>query len=191
MNEQENFVTCACQHCNGNIEFDASLFQTGAVTTCPHCGMETPLFIPTISKPAEKKTEKAPAKTAEVIKRIRHYGGMENTLEDVGGLVLGLGIFCGIGAIIGAIVAFNDDQTGTGANLLCVGVGLIFAGAVNRILFRAAAEVIRLLKKLNRLKFSGKISEPETLNVYTCSSCGTSIYEDAESCYSCNAKFKK
>jgi hypothetical protein len=53
MNEENYLVTCRCQQCNGNIEFDASLFQAGTMTTCPHCGIETQLFIPSASKVSE------------------------------------------------------------------------------------------------------------------------------------------
>jgi hypothetical protein len=35
---------CPCQHCNGNIGFDA--LDAGRETACPHCGMETVLFVP-------------------------------------------------------------------------------------------------------------------------------------------------
>ena len=36
---------CSCNTCSGRIEFDASLFQTGSVVVCPHCGIETALYI--------------------------------------------------------------------------------------------------------------------------------------------------
>src|ERR1017187_2357022 len=42
----ETNVVCPCQSCNGRIEFDASLFQAGSSTVCPHCGVETTLTIP-------------------------------------------------------------------------------------------------------------------------------------------------
>jgi hypothetical protein len=43
-----NYVTCPCQLCSGNIEFDASDFSAGETRTveCPHCHMETILFVP-------------------------------------------------------------------------------------------------------------------------------------------------
>lgn len=52
-NESLHFVTCRCQHCNGNIEFDASDFQIGEtrVAECPHCHLETILFVPPSQKP--------------------------------------------------------------------------------------------------------------------------------------------
>jgi hypothetical protein len=58
MSEENNFVACPCQNCNGKIEFDASLFQTGTMIACPHCGMETALFIPSAPKASEKIIEK-------------------------------------------------------------------------------------------------------------------------------------
>ncbi len=39
-------VKCSCQHCNGHIEFETQGFQPGTRSECPHCKMETPLFIP-------------------------------------------------------------------------------------------------------------------------------------------------
>ena len=39
-------ITCPCQHCDGNIEFSSENFQRGMKHDCPHCGMETTLFIP-------------------------------------------------------------------------------------------------------------------------------------------------
>jgi hypothetical protein len=39
-NEPARFVTCPCQHCNGQIEFDASGFAGGETRNveCPHFG---------------------------------------------------------------------------------------------------------------------------------------------------------
>ena len=43
------FVTCPCQHCSGNIEFDASGFgkDETRMAQCPHCQEETIISIPT------------------------------------------------------------------------------------------------------------------------------------------------
>lgn len=41
------YVTCCCQSCDGNIEFDANeLVEENSVISCPHCGHETKLSIP-------------------------------------------------------------------------------------------------------------------------------------------------
>ncbi len=47
----EKLAKCPCQHCSGKIEFDASGFKAGETQTveCPHCHLETVLFVPTES----------------------------------------------------------------------------------------------------------------------------------------------
>lgn len=41
------YVTCRCQYCDGHIEFDANeLAEENSVVPCPHCNLETKLFIP-------------------------------------------------------------------------------------------------------------------------------------------------
>jgi hypothetical protein len=49
--KQPRFVTCRCQHCDAHIEFDASGLEEGdtATVNCPHCQVETTLFIPQTS----------------------------------------------------------------------------------------------------------------------------------------------
>lgn len=50
-------VKCRCRNCDGHIEFDQSAAGQGA--TCPHCGMDTVLYIPSPPKmqpaPSPKK----------------------------------------------------------------------------------------------------------------------------------------
>src|ERR1039458_1914976 len=42
-----NLVTCPCQHCNGKIQFDPEeLSDENKSIPCPHCSMETTLFVP-------------------------------------------------------------------------------------------------------------------------------------------------
>lgn len=50
-----NYVTCSCQYCSGKIEFDANQLDptgiaermsTAQTVPCPHCGLETILFVP-------------------------------------------------------------------------------------------------------------------------------------------------
>jgi TPR repeat protein len=42
------YVTCPCQYCSGKIEFDANQLDSAENTTvpCPHCGLETIIFVP-------------------------------------------------------------------------------------------------------------------------------------------------
>src|ERR1035437_3638984 len=49
---QPNFVTCLCQNCSGHIKFDASQLRKGEIrrVECPHCHLETILYIPAAGK---------------------------------------------------------------------------------------------------------------------------------------------
>ncbi len=38
---------CTCQFCNGHISFPAG--AAGQTVSCPHCGLETVLFVPSLS----------------------------------------------------------------------------------------------------------------------------------------------
>jgi hypothetical protein len=44
----EQFATCPCQYCNKNIEFEASRLNQDyeQIVNCPHCGLETRIYIP-------------------------------------------------------------------------------------------------------------------------------------------------
>lgn len=47
---------CSCQHCGGGIEFDADGFQADTRIECPHCKLDTILFLqPTQQKPEPPK----------------------------------------------------------------------------------------------------------------------------------------
>jgi hypothetical protein len=49
-NNSPNYVVCQCQHCDGHIEFDANeLVEENCIVSCPHCGLETKIGIPTTS----------------------------------------------------------------------------------------------------------------------------------------------
>lgn len=48
-----NFVTCHCEHCGGGIEFDANQLDPAQDVSvpCPHCEVETKLFLPEQTMP--------------------------------------------------------------------------------------------------------------------------------------------
>jgi len=47
-NMSQNFVTCCCEHCGGDVAFDSTGFQSGQTgyMECPHCKAETIVFKP-------------------------------------------------------------------------------------------------------------------------------------------------
>jgi DNA-directed RNA polymerase subunit RPC12/RpoP len=69
------YVTCRCQYCDKGIEFDANRLDvtgtagnvlTGQKIACPHCGLETILFIPN----DQRKINPQPAKSAPPPKEV-------------------------------------------------------------------------------------------------------------------------
>jgi hypothetical protein len=67
-NEPPRFVTCRCQNCSKGIEFDAS--HAGATVACPHCELETMLFIPEIPMGISvEKKKRNPFATFKIIFR--------------------------------------------------------------------------------------------------------------------------
>jgi hypothetical protein len=58
MNTETSLSKCPCQNCSGHIEFDPA--AVGQSITCPHCGVDTVLFVP-----GRKKETPAPLPKAE------------------------------------------------------------------------------------------------------------------------------
>ncbi len=69
------YVTCPCQYCSGKIEFDASTFDQGETRTvpCPHCGLETIIFVPEQKVPPVISDIKSlPARIDRVLSHFSH-----------------------------------------------------------------------------------------------------------------------
>ena len=52
-----DFIKCNCNHCSNHLEFDPA--NAGEVITCPSCGLETTLYVPT-APPVPKVEKPAP-----------------------------------------------------------------------------------------------------------------------------------
>jgi DNA-directed RNA polymerase subunit RPC12/RpoP len=49
---------CSCNNCSGHLEFEES--AAGSTLACPHCGMDTVLFIPPVERAKEKPSSTPP-----------------------------------------------------------------------------------------------------------------------------------
>jgi hypothetical protein len=92
------FVTCHCQHCNGGIEFDGAGFAHGETRAieCPHCGIETNLFVPYRPPPIPQTPPRPqqPSRKAQVLRFKNPANGYtESVDENVWLLVLLFGCF--------------------------------------------------------------------------------------------------
>jgi len=57
---EPNYVVCHCQHCDGQIEFDANEFsEANSILPCPHCGLETKIAIPIAAPIIQEHTASA------------------------------------------------------------------------------------------------------------------------------------
>jgi hypothetical protein len=53
-----DLVTCRCRHCEENIQFDSSEFaEEFSMIPCPHCGLDTRLYLPPEVLPPELATK--------------------------------------------------------------------------------------------------------------------------------------
>ena len=82
-----NYVTCPCQYCSGKIEFDANQLDVAENTTvpCPHCGLETMIFVPEQKVPPVISDIKSlPARIGQVLSRFSHKTGDAQRESDLG-----------------------------------------------------------------------------------------------------------
>ncbi len=80
---EPRLIECTCDACSGKLEFEA--LNDGTTVQCPHCGMETLLFIPSIFKapiPAQAKHPSLIATTSNEVSG--------RTIETYLGIVRGI-----------------------------------------------------------------------------------------------------
>ena len=58
-----NLTICRCNLCSGEIEFEAA--RAGETITCPHCAMETVLYLPGGSRPSDPRQKSATPPAAD------------------------------------------------------------------------------------------------------------------------------
>lgn len=73
-----DFATCRCPHCNGNVEFDAS--QAGETIGCPHCDGELVL---NPSSSAETPPQIAPHTEPPPVSELVWFGSEASVVEIV------------------------------------------------------------------------------------------------------------
>jgi uncharacterized protein YjeT (DUF2065 family)/Zn finger protein HypA/HybF involved in hydrogenase expression len=178
-----SLVTCPCQHCNGHIQFDpATLSPDNNKTTCPHCSMETILFVP-----PPRPTSPPKPKTATLFRIEAEWNrNLEENLDNAAETVRLIGI---IGVVIGIIVAvlFGSNSGSPNAPYFAwtIVIGSITSLVINysiSLVFNAAAEMIRLLKKQAGVPFSGQF-------IFQCSECKGTMNDGLKICPGCGAKF--
>ena len=187
-------MKCNCNTCSGHLEFDPA--HVGMAIQCPLCGMETVLYEPTTSPAATPPTEETkPQKTASIVKGAYTVGDtVERKLDSAGSILLGLGIAGAvIGLIAGIVLLANlDSERSASPAVMCFAfaIACFLQGYVFCVFFRGMAEMVRLLKKANGIKYSDKITEAATLTRWQCSRCSTPVVvANQKKCPECGSKF--
>jgi hypothetical protein len=142
-------VKCPCQHCDTNIEFDVEAANT--FVACPACGKQTRLLMPPNTKSATKPRENFIKSELELWRPTLKKSFVEEQLDGIARFFLWSGI---IGLIICFIImaaAIVEAESG-GFTAFLVGIGLFIQGYIFFVLFRAAAEAIRLLRVIGETR---------------------------------------
>jgi len=121
-------IACQCNHCDGYITFEER--GEGTQVTCPHCGLDTILFIPVTNQPPQIPT--APARSPGGLSKLIHCHACASLIsrkaaacpqcgEPLGSIHRGLDVFLGVlaaltvfaigaavfGATIGALLSIH------------------------------------------------------------------------------------
>jgi hypothetical protein len=140
------FSKCKCNNCSESVEFPIEMARQSV--ECPHCKLETVLFLPPREPEAPKIVIEAPLSHTML-----PPAPIEDKLETIGGVFFFFGI---TGACICSFVFLcNAGNSNLGQNhdeeniwLVTAAIICVAQGIIIQTLFRAAAEVIILLRKL-------------------------------------------
>ena len=96
---------CNCQYCNGHIAFSPEM--AGQMVACPHCGLETKLFFPSVTKaPANNPPQNVSVEIKHGVSPL----GIASLILGIMGCVICwvpiLGLFAIPVALIGLVLAF-------------------------------------------------------------------------------------
>jgi uncharacterized paraquat-inducible protein A len=127
----------------------------------------------------------------------KRTGGIEGKLDSIGNFNL---FFSVIALVICIFYSQDVKVNNAGLSLYWIVVGIIVLGQgiLFWVIFHAAAEVIRLLKKLNRIPYGGYISETQIQLIdkqasteeksYYCSECEAPVAANDKVCPKCGVK---
>lgn len=139
---------CACQFCGINIEFDVE--AANSFVPCPACAKQTRLLIPAAPKPAPVESfiqrEIGLLKATSLLRPAPE--SIESKLEAIGKFFFWGGIIaCAI--LFFVLCESISSDRGIILPIILIIVGTLAQAIIIRVLFQAAAEVIRLLRKIS------------------------------------------
>jgi len=135
------FEKCSCGHCSGHIEFDSE--HAGQMVACPHCGLETKLYVPKV--PLNKPSLNV---SVEIKRGVNPLG--------IASLVLGIGacVFCWIPFLGLLAIPF----AAIGLLLAVIGITASIVGKKSSLSFPISGAVVCIVATLIALFVTGGIS---------------------------------
>lgn len=128
-----------CGNCRAPIPVEVEALRSGAEEVCPVCQHANQFLLQ--SPPPRAARAKGSALTEPPPQR-----RIEDTLESVGFIYLAGGVIVGLVVVVLGLLQIIQRRETAGFTLLLVGLGLVGQAVVMRVLFQAAAEVVRLLR---------------------------------------------
>ena len=129
---------CNCQHCSGHISFPTEL--VGQTTVCPHCGLETKLYVPAIPQDVRVEIKRGanPLGIASLVFGI--MGGVICWVPILGLFAIPVALIGLVLAFIGIVMAATNKKTGfvfsISGGIVCIlsmSIALVSTGAVAKI----------------------------------------------------------
>ncbi len=105
-------------------------------------------------------------------KVVGYGGGLESSASGLGSFMLGVGI----AALLVSMIVASNSYSARGL-WIALGIAGFLGGIVWFVVFRAVAEIVRLLKRLNGLTYAGTISQARPIEATVCSECGGRLYD--------------
>jgi len=131
-----------CPHCQQPLKFEDD--QIGSMIVCPGCQREIQLYAPKHTA-AKDNPASAYSSSSGTGKNL-----VENQLETIGVLYMIGGFIAAAVCVLGLAGAVMDNNTSQAITFAIYSAILAGQGIVVWVLFRGAAEIIRLLRALNR-----------------------------------------
>lgn len=119
---------------------------------------------------------------------------IQQDYRDVQGREAALGILSRLCLVIGIVGVLGSILAGIIAGkliLLAIGIFILIASLILFVVFGALSEIIRLLKAVAGIPYTGTISGSGTGTIHVCSECGSLNYPDVHKCRKCGAEFEQ
>jgi len=152
----EDYVTCKCQHCSGKISFDAGDFEKGETRNaeCPHCHLDTIIFVPQSTLAGEKKKVEQPKpEPKEVVVEIKKGASPLGIASLVIGIIAIL--FCWI-PFLGLL---SIPIAGIGFLLAVIGITISCVSKKTGFVFSISGGIVCIFSVLIALLITGGISK--------------------------------